>query len=106
MPLNYAIPILAGGCRGAHRSSEFAHPPAYNRARYNPSLGVITKSPDILGGTPVLRGTRVPTQTLFDYLESGETLEDFLEGFPAVSRESAVSALEAAKHLFLARDSD
>jgi len=69
-------------------------------------MGVITKSSDTLGGTPVFCGTRVPIQTLFDYLESGETLEDFLEGFPAVSRESAVSALEEAKHLFLARDSD
>lgn len=55
-------------------------------------MGVIIKNPDILGGTPVFRGTRVPVQTLFDYLEGGETLEDFLEGFPTVSRESAVAA--------------
>jgi uncharacterized protein (DUF433 family) len=55
-------------------------------------MGVIVKNPDILGGTPVFRGTRVPIQTLFDYLEGGETLEDFLEGFPTVSRESAVAA--------------
>jgi hypothetical protein len=45
-------------------------------------MGVIVKNPDILGGTPVFRGTRVPIQTLFDYLEGGETLEDFLEDFP------------------------
>ncbi len=64
---------------------------------------LITKNPDILGGTPVFRGTRVPIQTLFDYLEGGETLEDFLEGFPTVSREMAVAALEEAKHLLLAR---
>ena len=51
----------------------------------------------------MFRGTRVPIQTLFDYLEGGETLEDFLEGFPTVSRESAVAALEEAKHLLLAR---
>jgi len=51
----------------------------------------------------VFRGTRVPIQTLFDYLEGGETLEDFLEGFPTVSRELAVAALEEAKHLLLAR---
>jgi len=68
-----------------------------------PAMGVIVKNPDILGGTPVFRGTRVPIQTLFDYLEGGETLEDFLEGFPTVSRESAVAALEEAKHLLLAR---
>lgn len=66
-------------------------------------MGVITKNPEILGGTPVFRGTRVPIQTLFDYLEGGETLEDFLEGFPTVSREFAVAALEEAKHLLLAR---
>ena len=66
-------------------------------------MGVIVRSPDVLGGTPVFRGTRVPIQTLFDYLEGGETLEDFLEGFPTVSREAAVAALEEAKELLLAR---
>jgi uncharacterized protein (DUF433 family) len=66
-------------------------------------VGVITKNPEILGGTPVFRGTRVPIQTLFDYLEGGETLKDFLEGFPTVTRESAVAALEEAKDLLLSR---
>jgi uncharacterized protein (DUF433 family) len=66
-------------------------------------MNVIVKNPDILGGTPVFRGTRVPVQTLFDYLEGGETLEDFLQGFPTVTRESAVAALEGAKDLLLAR---
>ena len=63
----------------------------------------ITKNRDILGGIPVFRRTRVPIQTLFDYLEGGETLQDFLEGFPTVSRESAVAALEEAKDLLLSR---
>lgn len=66
-------------------------------------MGVIIRNPDILGGTPVFRGTRVPIRALFDYLEGGETLEDFLEGFPTVSREAAVTALEEAKQLLLAR---
>ena len=66
-------------------------------------MRVIIKNPDILGGTPVFRGTRVPIQTLFDCLEGGESLEDFLEGFPTVSRESALAALEEAKHLLLTR---
>jgi uncharacterized protein (DUF433 family) len=66
-------------------------------------VNVIVKNRDILGGTPVFRGTRVPIQTLFDYLEGGETLEDFLQGFPTVTRELAVAALEEAKHLLLAR---
>jgi uncharacterized protein (DUF433 family) len=65
-------------------------------------MGVIVKNPDILGGTPVFRGTRVPIQTLFDYLEGRQTLEDFLEGFPTVSRDMAVAALQEAKDLLLA----
>ena len=66
-------------------------------------MGVIIKNHEILGGTPIFRGTRVPIQTLFDYLEGGETIEDFLEGFPTVSRESAIAALEEAKNLLFAR---
>ncbi len=66
-------------------------------------MNVIVKDRAIPGGTPVFRGTRVPLQTLFDYLQGGETLTDFLQGFPTVTRESAVAALEAAKHLLLAR---
>ena len=54
-------------------------------------------------GEPVFRGTRVPVQTLFNYLEGGDTLEDFLEGFPTVSRGLALEALEEAKQLLLAR---
>ena len=66
-------------------------------------MDVIVKDPDILGGTPVFRGTRVPLQTLFDYLDGGETLQDFLDGFPTVSRQAALAALEEAKLLLLAR---
>jgi uncharacterized protein (DUF433 family) len=57
----------------------------------------ISRSPDILGGTPVFAGTRVPVQTLLDYLEGGESIDDFLEGFPSVTREQVVSFLELAK---------
>src|SRR6202790_1704465 len=60
---------------------------------------VIVKDPDILGGTPVFRGTRVPLQALFDSLEGGETLEEFLEGFPTVTREMAIAPLEEAHQL-------
>lgn len=62
----------------------------------------ITRDPEIMHGAPVFRGTRVLVQTLFDYLESGDTLEDFLEGFPTVNRAAAVEALEEAKQLLLA----
>ena len=57
----------------------------------------ISVSRDVLGGTPVFAGTRVPVQTLLDYLEAGESIDDFLEGFPSVKREQVVSFLELAK---------
>jgi uncharacterized protein (DUF433 family) len=60
---------------------------------------VITRDPEVLGGTPVFRGTRVPFQALLDYLEGGQTLDEFLDDFPTVSREAAVHALEHAKAL-------
>jgi len=63
------------------------------------SNNVITRDPDVLGGTPVFRGTRVPFQALLDYLEGGQTLDDFLDDFPTVTREAAVHALEHAKTL-------
>jgi uncharacterized protein (DUF433 family) len=53
--------------------------------------------PEILGGTRVFAGTRVPVQTLIDYLEAGETLDAFLDSFPSVSREQAIAALELAR---------
>jgi uncharacterized protein (DUF433 family) len=57
---------------------------------------LIVQDPEIRGGEPVFRGTRVPFQILFDYLEGGETLDDFLEQYPGVSRENAIEALEEA----------
>ena len=63
---------------------------------------VIERTPEILGGTPVFTGTRVPVRTLLDYLEAGDRLGDFLEDFPTVSREQAVAALELAGEALLA----
>jgi len=57
---------------------------------------IVTSSQDILSGTPVFAGTRVPVQALIDYLEGGETIDDFLAGFPTVSREQVVAFLEEA----------
>lgn len=57
---------------------------------------IIVKDPDILGGAPVFRGTRVPFQSMLDYLESGATLDEFLDDFPTVTREDAICALELA----------
>lgn len=58
---------------------------------------IISSSPDVLGGTPVFAGTRVPAQTLLDYLKAGETIDDFLEGFPTVSRQQVIALLEEAE---------
>jgi len=65
----------------------------------------IHSDPDIMGGTPVFVGTRVPVQTLLDYLEAGDRLDEFLEDFPSVSREQSVAVLELAKGMLLARAS-
>lgn len=62
---------------------------------------VILSDPEVLGGTPVFRGTRVPFQTLLDYLEGGQNLQEFLDDFPTVTREAAIHALEHAKSLVL-----
>ena len=63
---------------------------------------VIHSDPDTLGGTPVFVGTRVPVQSLFDYLEGGETLDEFLVQFPSVTREQAIAALDLARESLLA----
>ncbi len=62
---------------------------------------IIQRSKDILGGTPVFAGTRVPVQTLIDYLKAGDRLEDFLADFPTVSRSQAEGVLELAKETLL-----
>ena len=64
---------------------------------------VIVRNPQILGGTPVFRGTRVPFKNLLDYLEGGHTLAEFLDDFPSVTREAAIAALEHAKELVIAQ---
>ncbi|MFZ1491959.1 MAG: DUF433 domain-containing protein [Candidatus Competibacter denitrificans] len=63
---------------------------------------VVSCSPDIMGGTPCFLGTRVPVQTLLDYLEGGESINDFLEGFPTVTRQQVLDFLERAASLAMA----
>ena len=65
---------------------------------------LIQRSDEILGGTPVFAGTRVPVQTLFDYLDGGDNLDDFLDDFPSVSREHAVKVIERMKETLLAQE--
>ena len=64
---------------------------------------VVHRDPEVMGGTPVFVGTRVPFQTLLDYLEAGDPLGEFLDDFPTVTREQAVAALEQAKDALLDR---
>jgi uncharacterized protein (DUF433 family) len=66
------------------------------------SSSVVHRDPDILGGTPVFVGTRVPIRALLDYLEAGDPLDEFLEDFPSVTREQAVAALRLAERLLVA----
>ena len=63
---------------------------------------VISCNPDVMGGAPVFSGTRVPVQTLLDYLEAGDSIDDFLAGFPSVNREQVISFLEQAKDRLVA----
>lgn len=57
---------------------------------------IVSRSPEVMSGTAVFHGTRVPVQTLLDYLEAGESIDDFLEGFPSVTREQVIAFLEEA----------
>jgi uncharacterized protein (DUF433 family) len=61
------------------------------------SKKLVTVSPKVMGGTPVFAGTRVPVEFLFEHIEAGDTLDDFLDGYPSVTREHAIAVLEAAK---------
>jgi uncharacterized protein (DUF433 family) len=58
---------------------------------------ILSRSPDVMGGTAVFYGTRVPVQTLLDYIEAGDSIDDFLAGFPSVTREQVIAFLEEAK---------
>jgi uncharacterized protein (DUF433 family) len=64
---------------------------------------IITKDPEILGGTPVFAGTRVPFEALVDYVEGGKTLDEFLDDFPTVTKQMVVAALEQSKALMFAQ---
>jgi uncharacterized protein (DUF433 family) len=66
------------------------------------SQSVVKIDPEIMSGAPCFAGTRVPIQNLIDYLEGGDSIEDFLEGFPSVSREQVIAFLEEAKECMLA----
>ncbi len=114
----------AGHCRGPQSRATFGRDVAPTQAspntdgadgRMEPTAGrildtqatpfmpnassVVHSDPDILGGTPVFVGTRVPVKSLYDYLEAGDSLDEFLESFPSVSREQAVATLELAREM-------
>jgi uncharacterized protein (DUF433 family) len=62
---------------------------------------IIDSDPEVLGGTPVFRGTRVPIKSLFDHLEAGDSIDDFLEGFPSVRRDQVIALLEISQERVL-----
>jgi len=68
-----------------------------------PESAIVSRNPDVMSGSPVFTGTRVPVQTLLDYLEGGESIDDFLAGFPAVTRAQVVAFLQAGKTLLVAK---
>jgi uncharacterized protein (DUF433 family) len=77
--------------------------PVVERMEMDSGAKVIVRDPEILGGIPVFRGTRVPFKNLLDYLQGSHTLDEFLEEFPSVTRQAAIAALEHAKELVIAR---
>jgi len=92
----------------AHLDLSSARRPALARTDAQSKLAVtsvITCDPDVMGGTPVFAGTRVPVQTFLDYIEGGESIDDFLEGFPSVTREQVVEYLRQATNLLISRTS-
>ena len=101
--------MLGGGIRATRLSRGVSHTRKWAillalepESPMNATRPVVHSDPDILGGTPVFVGTRVPFQALLDYLESGDPLDEFLDDFPSVSREQAIAALEQAKEALLA----
>ena len=67
-------------------------------------MGLVQSTPQVLWGTPVFAGTKVPAETLFDYIEQGDTLDDFVRDFPSVGRERAVMALQGARCALVAAE--
>jgi uncharacterized protein (DUF433 family) len=67
------------------------------RMKLDELRGIINSDPEIMGGSPVFAGTRVPLQNLIDYLEGGESVEDFIDAFPTVRREQVIAVIEAGK---------
>ena len=88
--------------QGVRRPLGAAKPSTYI-SRMATTTAVVHSDPEILGGTPVFVGTRVPVQSLFDYLEGGETLDEFLRQFPSVQRAQTIAVLDQARDSFVTR---
>ena len=98
------MPFLGGIVFSVHHGLLGENPRSIAYAgRMVDALSVVHSDPEISGGMPVFRGTRVPVQALFDYLEGGETLDQFLDQFPSVSKQQALAALDLARNSVLAR---
>lgn len=93
--------LLLPRCSGRPGESALALVRGYTGWVMSRRSQVVHSDPEILGGTPVFVGTRVPVQSLFDYLEAGDTLDEFLRQFPSVRREQAIEVLEFARETLL-----
>jgi uncharacterized protein (DUF433 family) len=82
-----------------HRREGLAPAGRYTDEVMSSETLVVHSDPEILGGTPVFVGTRVPVKSLYDYLEAGDSLDEFLESFPSVTRDQVVAALELARSM-------
>ena len=91
------------GLRAIGDDRRVAPPRRYTGVVMSSETLVVHSDPEILSGTPVFVGTRVPVQSLFDYIEGGDTLDEFLRQFPSVRREQAIAALELARESLLTR---
>jgi uncharacterized protein (DUF433 family) len=76
--------------------------PLFRRKLQSVKKKVVSVDPEVMGGTPCFTGTRVPVQTLLDYVEAGDSIDEFLEDFPTVTRQQVIAFLEAAKERLLA----
>ena len=102
MPASVVMAVALGQPSALHGGVRLACASALFSLAMDPKL-IVHADPEILGGTPVFVGTRVPVQALLDYLEGGDTIEEFLDDYPGVSREQAVAFLEEAGRALLAQ---
>jgi len=90
------------GSNGGRVTLDLAPPASYPVRMASPQSSIVSCDPEVMSGTPAFTGTRVPVQTLLDYIEGGDSIDEFLDGFPSVTRSQVVAFLEEGKALLVA----